>query len=80
MEADYLLQVKAVCEYSGNDWHRVYLLRALHRRSGVDCILSLMNNPTWRWVFPPDLLRLQVSVFTYGLRSRESGLDIVQLP
>ncbi|XP_042252605.1 E3 ubiquitin-protein ligase rnf213-beta [Thunnus maccoyii] len=60
VEADqYLQQVRAVCEYSGNDWYRVYLLRALHRVSGVDCILSLMNIPTWRWVFPADLLRLQ---------------------
>ncbi|XP_045924674.1 E3 ubiquitin-protein ligase rnf213-beta [Micropterus dolomieu] len=64
VEAQYLLQVKAVCEYCGNDWHRVYLLRALHRLSGVDCILSLMNNPAWRWVFPADLLRLQRSIPT----------------
>ncbi|XP_036938207.1 E3 ubiquitin-protein ligase rnf213-beta [Acanthopagrus latus] len=59
VDAQYLQQVKALCEYSGNDWHRVYLLRALHRRSGRDCILSLMNNPSWRWVFPPKLLELQ---------------------
>ncbi|XP_073346346.1 E3 ubiquitin-protein ligase rnf213-beta [Pagrus major] len=59
VDAQYLQQVKALCEYSGNGWHRVYLLRALHRLSGRDCILSLMNNPTWRWVFPPELLRLQ---------------------
>ncbi|XP_051273053.1 E3 ubiquitin-protein ligase rnf213-beta isoform X1 [Dicentrarchus labrax] len=58
-EAQYLQQVKAVCEYCGNDWHRVYLLRALLRLSGMDCILSLMNSPAWRWVFPADLLRLQ---------------------
>ncbi|XP_076616648.1 E3 ubiquitin-protein ligase rnf213-beta isoform X2 [Chaetodon auriga] len=57
--AQYLLQVKAVCEYCGNDWHRVYLLRALHRLSGMDRMLSLTNCPAWRWVFPADLLRLQ---------------------
>ena len=63
VEADqYLQQVRAVCEYSGNDWYRVYLLRALYRVSGMDCILSLMNIPTWRWVFPADLLRLQVEL------------------
>uniref|UniRef100_A0A3Q3EUN5 RING-type E3 ubiquitin transferase n=1 Tax=Labrus bergylta TaxID=56723 RepID=A0A3Q3EUN5_9LABR len=60
VEAKYLQQVRAVCEYCGNDWLRVYLLRALHRVSGVDCILSMMNNPAWRWVFPAELLRLQV--------------------
>ncbi|TKS89378.1 E3 ubiquitin-protein ligase rnf213-beta [Collichthys lucidus] len=59
VEAQYLQQVKAVCEYCGNDWHRVYLLRALNRLSGVDCILSLMNSPAWRWVFPEAVLRLQ---------------------
>uniref|UniRef100_UPI0037E7EAB2 E3 ubiquitin-protein ligase rnf213-beta n=1 Tax=Semicossyphus pulcher TaxID=241346 RepID=UPI0037E7EAB2 len=58
-EAQYLQQVRAVCEYCGNDWLRVYLLRGLHRVSGMDCILSLMNIPAWRWVFPADLLRLQ---------------------
>ncbi|XP_051795751.1 E3 ubiquitin-protein ligase rnf213-beta [Acanthochromis polyacanthus] len=60
VEADrFLQQVKAVCEYSGNDWFRVYLLRALHRRSGIDCILSMMNRPACCWIFPPELLRLQ---------------------
>ncbi|XP_060883843.1 E3 ubiquitin-protein ligase rnf213-beta [Labrus mixtus] len=63
-EAKYLQQVRAVCEYRGNDWLRVYLLRALHRVSGVDCILSMMNNPTWRWVFPAELLRLQRTILT----------------
>ncbi|XP_029943449.1 E3 ubiquitin-protein ligase rnf213-beta [Salarias fasciatus] len=57
--APYLQQVSAVCRYSGNDWLRVYLLRALHRRSGMDCILSLMNSATWSWLFPPQLIRLQ---------------------
>ncbi|XP_076008326.1 E3 ubiquitin-protein ligase rnf213-beta isoform X2 [Genypterus blacodes] len=55
----YLQQVKAVCEYRRNDWHRVYLLRALHRHAGLDCIQALMNSPTWRWIFPPELLRMQ---------------------
>ncbi|KAM7381116.1 hypothetical protein PAMA_012108 [Pampus argenteus] len=60
VEADqYLQQVRAVCEYCGDDWHRVYLLRALHRISGMDCVTSLMNIPAWRWVFPADLLQLQ---------------------
>ncbi|XP_008298790.1 E3 ubiquitin-protein ligase rnf213-beta [Stegastes partitus] len=60
VEADqFLQQVKAVCEYSGNDWFRVYLLRALNRCSGIDCILALMNSPACRWIFPPHLLQLQ---------------------
>lgn len=60
VDAQYLQQVKAVCEYSGNNWYQIYLLRAVHRLSSVDCILSLMNCPQWRWVFPLELLRLQV--------------------
>ncbi|KAK2820122.1 hypothetical protein Q5P01_023081 [Channa striata] len=59
LAAQYLEQVRAVCEYSGNDWYRVYLLRALHRFSGMDCILSLMNRAAWSWIFPADFLRLQ---------------------
>uniref|UniRef100_A0A667YC04 RING-type E3 ubiquitin transferase n=1 Tax=Myripristis murdjan TaxID=586833 RepID=A0A667YC04_9TELE len=66
MEADqYLQQVKAVCEYCGDDWHRVYLLRALHRRAGRDCINGLMNSPNWSWVFPSEVLRLQVQPSRY---------------
>lgn len=60
MDVRYLKQVREVLESSGNDWYRVYLIRAVHRLSGVDCVLSLMDSPSWRWVFPPDLLRLQV--------------------
>ncbi|XP_037836891.1 E3 ubiquitin-protein ligase rnf213-beta isoform X2 [Kryptolebias marmoratus] len=56
---EYLQQVRAVCEYSGDDWLRVYLLRALYRCSGLDSVLSLMNSPAWRWIFPAALLRLQ---------------------
>ncbi|XP_054605449.2 E3 ubiquitin-protein ligase rnf213-beta isoform X2 [Nothobranchius furzeri] len=56
---EYLQQVRAVCEYSGNDWLRVYLLRAFHRCCGMDCIHFLLNSPTWRWIFPAKLLSLQ---------------------
>uniref|UniRef100_A0A3P9MJG3 RING-type E3 ubiquitin transferase n=1 Tax=Oryzias latipes TaxID=8090 RepID=A0A3P9MJG3_ORYLA len=55
-----LQQVRAVCEYGGNDWVRIYLLRALHRLSSMDLILSLMNSSVHRWIFPADLLRMQV--------------------
>lgn len=58
--AEYLRQVRGLFEYSGNDWLRVYLLRALHRCSGMERIVSLMNSPAWRWIFPAELLRLQV--------------------
>ncbi|KAK5851292.1 hypothetical protein PBY51_002095 [Eleginops maclovinus] len=59
MEAQFLQQVKAVCEGGGNDWQRVYLLRALNKCSGIESILYLMNSPAWRWIFPAELPRLQ---------------------
>lgn len=57
---EYLGQVEAVCDYCGNDWYRVYLLRALNKQAGLDCVLGVMNTPRWAWVFPPEVLRLQV--------------------
>ena len=58
----YLQQVRAVVEYRGNDWYRVYLLRALHRQAGRDRILGLMSDPAWAWLFPPEVLRIQVNL------------------
>ncbi|XP_066518776.1 E3 ubiquitin-protein ligase rnf213-beta [Hoplias malabaricus] len=58
-EQKFLEQVKAVCVYGENDWHRVYLLRALNRQAGIDCVQTLMNSALYEWVFPPELLRLQ---------------------
>ncbi|XP_017573370.2 E3 ubiquitin-protein ligase rnf213-beta isoform X2 [Pygocentrus nattereri] len=58
-EQKLLEQVKAVCEYGGNDWYRVYLLRALNRQAGIDCVQTLMNSAPYEWVFPAELLRLQ---------------------
>ncbi|KAM4526288.1 E3 ubiquitin-protein ligase rnf213-beta [Fundulus diaphanus] len=59
LSEEYLEQLRGLCEYSGNDWLRVYLLRALHRHSGMECIMSLMNSPAWAWLFPSELPRLQ---------------------
>ncbi|XP_043958780.1 E3 ubiquitin-protein ligase rnf213-beta isoform X1 [Gambusia affinis] len=59
MATEYLRQVRGLFEYGSNDWLRVYLLRALHRCSGMEFIMSLMNNPACRWIFPAHLLQLQ---------------------
>ncbi|XP_058262202.1 E3 ubiquitin-protein ligase rnf213-beta isoform X1 [Hemibagrus wyckioides] len=58
-EQRMLEQVKAVCEYSKNDWYRVYLLRTLNRQAGTDCVQAVMNSTSYEWVFPAELLRLQ---------------------
>ncbi|XP_056152727.1 E3 ubiquitin-protein ligase rnf213-beta [Lampris incognitus] len=64
MADEYLQQVKAVFKYCGNDWHRVYLLRALHRQAGLDGVVTLMNSSQWEWLFPPEVLRLQRLIVT----------------
>ncbi|CAL8304474.1 unnamed protein product [Lota lota] len=58
----YLQQVQAVIDYCGNDWYRVYLLRALHRQANTDYILALMRDPAWAWLFPPEVLRIQRAI------------------
>ncbi|CAL8282528.1 unnamed protein product [Merluccius merluccius] len=58
----YLQQVRAVLDYSGNDWYRVYLLRSLHRLSNMDFLLGLMRQQNWIWVFPPEVVRLQTMI------------------
>ncbi|KAK3529115.1 hypothetical protein QTP70_016547 [Hemibagrus guttatus] len=58
-EQRMLEQVKAVCEYAQNDWYRVYLLRALNRQAGTDCIQAVMNRAPYEWVFPAEFLKLQ---------------------
>ncbi|KAL0964856.1 hypothetical protein UPYG_G00329960 [Umbra pygmaea] len=60
LEDQFLSQVKAVCEYGGNDWYRVFLLRAVNRQAGMDCVLDMMDRTSpWLWVFPPEIVRLQ---------------------
>ncbi|XP_077056473.1 E3 ubiquitin-protein ligase rnf213-beta isoform X2 [Siphateles boraxobius] len=58
VEIKLLEQVKAVCEYCDNDWYRVYLLRALNRQAGMDCLQALINSTDYEWIFPVEILRL----------------------
>lgn len=65
-EQKMLEQVKAVCEYANNDWYRVYLLRTLNRHAGTDSVQAMMSIAPYEWVFPAELLRLQVSLIQSG--------------
>lgn len=65
-EQRLLEEVKAVCKYTNNDWYRVYLLRTLNRQEGTDCVQAVMNSTPYEWVFPAELLQLQVSVVQCG--------------
>ncbi|XP_056089655.1 E3 ubiquitin-protein ligase rnf213-beta [Rhinichthys klamathensis goyatoka] len=58
VEIKLLEQVKAVCEYCDNDWYRVYLLRALNRQAGMDCLQALINSTDYEWIFPAEILLL----------------------
>ncbi|XP_062858949.1 E3 ubiquitin-protein ligase rnf213-beta [Trichomycterus rosablanca] len=60
-EHKLLEQVKAVCEYSANDWYKIYLLRALNRQAGTDSLKAVINSTSYEWVFPKTLLQLQRS-------------------
>ncbi|XP_043109399.1 E3 ubiquitin-protein ligase rnf213-beta isoform X2 [Puntigrus tetrazona] len=57
-ELKLLEQVKAVFEYSNNDWYRVYLLRALNRHAGMNCLQALIGSTDFEWIFPAEILRL----------------------
>ncbi|XP_056627258.1 E3 ubiquitin-protein ligase rnf213-beta-like isoform X2 [Triplophysa dalaica] len=58
VELKLLEQVKAVCGYCDNDWYRIYLLRALDRLAGMDCLQMLINSTDYAWIFPAEILRL----------------------
>ncbi|XP_030630710.1 E3 ubiquitin-protein ligase rnf213-beta [Chanos chanos] len=59
MASEYLGQVKAVFEYSANDWHRVYLLRALNKQAGTQCVQALISSTSFAWIFPKEVIRFQ---------------------
>ncbi len=63
VELKLLEQVKAVFEYGNNDWYRVYLLRALNRHAGMDCLQALISSTDYEWIFPAEILRLHVRPF-----------------
>ncbi|KAA0724979.1 E3 ubiquitin-protein ligase rnf213-beta [Triplophysa tibetana] len=58
VELKLLEQVKAVFEYCDNDWYRIYLLRALDRLAGMNCLQMLINSTEYKWIFPAEILHL----------------------
>ncbi|XP_070250935.1 E3 ubiquitin-protein ligase RNF213 isoform X3 [Myotis yumanensis] len=53
----FLRQVERFCTQSGNDWHRVYLVRRLASRRGMEFVQSFLRpgHPA-QWVFPQEVL------------------------
>lgn len=57
----YLRQVEDFCTQVKNDWYRVYLVRKLTSQRGMEFVQSLsrQGHPA-HWIFPPQVLALQV--------------------
>ncbi|KAK1330749.1 hypothetical protein QTO34_008687 [Cnephaeus nilssonii] len=56
----FLQQVERFCTQSGNDWYRVYLVRRLASRQGMEFVQSFLRpgHPA-QWVFPQEVLAQQ---------------------
>ncbi|CAI5685000.1 unnamed protein product [Oreochromis niloticus] len=52
---DFLNMVIKLCEDSGNDWYRVYLIRKLSESQGVEYVQTMMKNPEFFWIFPEEI-------------------------
>ncbi|XP_060889951.1 E3 ubiquitin-protein ligase rnf213-alpha-like [Labrus mixtus] len=52
---DFLNTVIKLCQDSRNDWYRVYLIRKLSRRHGVEFVQTLVKEPKFTWLFPAEI-------------------------
>nr|XP_046247516.1 E3 ubiquitin-protein ligase rnf213-alpha-like isoform X2 [Scatophagus argus] len=52
---DFLNMVIKLCEDSGNDWYRVYLIRKLSEWQGVEMVQTLVKEPKFHWLFPTEI-------------------------
>uniref|UniRef100_UPI0037E99DD8 E3 ubiquitin-protein ligase rnf213-alpha-like n=1 Tax=Semicossyphus pulcher TaxID=241346 RepID=UPI0037E99DD8 len=52
---DFLNVVIKLCEDSGNDWYRVYLIRKLSEWQGVEFIQTLVKQTKFSWLFPAEI-------------------------
>ncbi|XP_006105644.1 E3 ubiquitin-protein ligase RNF213 [Myotis lucifugus] len=55
-QRQFLRQVERFCTQSGNDWYRVYLVRRLVSRQGMEFVQSFLQpgHPA-QWVFPQEV-------------------------
>ncbi|XP_054875809.1 E3 ubiquitin-protein ligase rnf213-alpha-like [Poeciliopsis prolifica] len=54
-ENDFQNMVKRLCEDSGNDWYRVYLIRKISELQGVEQVQSLAKETEFSWLFPEEI-------------------------
>ncbi|XP_062293931.1 E3 ubiquitin-protein ligase rnf213-alpha isoform X2 [Scomber scombrus] len=53
----FLTSVVNLCRGSRNDWYRVYLIRKICSRLGVESVLKLLKMDEMRWLFPEEVLQ-----------------------
>lgn len=53
----FLTSVVNLCQHSGNDWYRVYLIRKISSQHGVEFILKLLKVDSMNWLFPEEVLQ-----------------------
>ncbi|XP_042369460.1 E3 ubiquitin-protein ligase rnf213-alpha-like [Plectropomus leopardus] len=54
---DFMSMVIKLCEDSGNDWFRIYLIRKLSKWHGVESVQALVKEPKFSWLFPREILQ-----------------------
>ncbi|XP_043986389.1 E3 ubiquitin-protein ligase rnf213-alpha-like [Gambusia affinis] len=54
-ENDFQNMVIRLCEESGNDWYRVYLIRKISELQGVEQVRSLAKQTEFSWLFPKEI-------------------------
>ncbi|XP_067369794.1 E3 ubiquitin-protein ligase rnf213-alpha-like [Channa argus] len=52
---DFLKMVIRLCDESGNDWYRVYLIRMLSQSQGVRRVQMLVKGSEISWLFPTEI-------------------------
>ncbi|KAJ8362842.1 hypothetical protein SKAU_G00116730, partial [Synaphobranchus kaupii] len=52
----FLDSVRNLCTHGRNDWYRVYLIRLLCSRQGVEFVQNLLKEGTLPWLFPQEIL------------------------
>ncbi|XP_030645560.1 E3 ubiquitin-protein ligase rnf213-alpha-like [Chanos chanos] len=54
---EFLNSVVYLCQRSGNDWYRVYLIRKICSTLGIEFVQKLLDKADFRWMFPEEILQ-----------------------
>nr|XP_023992641.1 E3 ubiquitin-protein ligase rnf213-alpha-like [Salvelinus alpinus] len=56
-EREFLTRVGELCQRSGNDWYRVYLIRKICNQHGVEYVQHFLTVADMQWLFPHEVLQ-----------------------